>query len=52
MHQLDGNSSALSQMVAEINQHKEAMEALGMNTEQNQMNPAWLVAVKNANAAR
>ncbi len=52
MHQLDGNSSALSQMVAEINQHKEAMEALGMNTEQNQLNPAWLVAVKKANAAR
>ncbi len=52
MHQLDGNSSALSQMVAEINRHKESMEARGMNTELKQMNPAWLATVKKANAAR
>jgi len=52
MHQLDGNTSALSQMMAEINQHKASMAALGMDTEQNQMDPAWLETVKKANAAR
>lgn len=46
MHQLDGNSSALSEAVAEINQHKERMESLGMDTEQNQLDRAWLESVK------
>ena len=52
MHHLDGNSSALSQMIAEINRHKESMAALGMDTEQSQLDPAWLETVKKANAAR
>lgn len=52
MHQLDGNSSALSQMVAEINRHKASMAVLGMDTEQNQLDTAWLETVKKANAAR
>ncbi len=52
MHQLDGNSSALSQMVAEINRHKASMTALGMDTEQNQLDPTWLETVKKASAAR
>ncbi len=52
MHQLDGNTSALSQMMAEINRHKASMAALGMDTEQKQMDPAWLETVKKANAAR
>ena len=52
MHQLDANSSALSQMQAEIDQHLAAMQALGMDTEQHQLNPAWLEAVKQANAAQ
>lgn len=52
MHQLDGNSSALSQMIAEINRHKASMAALGMDTEQNQLDPAWLETVKKASAAR
>lgn len=52
MHQLDGNSSALSQMIAEINRHKASMAALGMDTEQNQLDPAWLDTVKKASAAR
>lgn len=52
MHQLDGNSSALSQMLAEIDRHKQAMAALEMDTEQKQMDPAWLETVKKANAAR
>lgn len=50
MHQLDGNSSALSEAVAEINQHKERMEALGMETDQPRLNPDWLQAVKNFSA--
>ncbi|MDX1299235.1 MAG: DUF3087 domain-containing protein [Pseudomonas sp.] len=46
MHQLDGNTSALSEAVTEINQHKERMQSLGMDTEQTQLNPDWLKAVK------
>lgn len=47
MHQLDGNSSALSEAVAQINQHKERMEELGVATEQPRLYPDWLHAVKN-----
>lgn len=50
MHQLDGNSSALSQMVHEIEQHKTRMEALGMDTDQYRLDPAWLESVKKAGA--
>ena len=46
MHQLDGNTSALSETVAEINQHKERMEELGLDTDQPRLNPNWLEAVK------
>jgi hypothetical protein len=46
MHQLDGNLSDLSQMTREIDQHREAMEALGLDVEQNRLDPAWLEAVK------
>ncbi|EXF96408.1 hypothetical protein HK44_015770 [Pseudomonas fluorescens HK44] len=46
MHQLDGNTSSLSQMTREIDQHKASMEALGIETEQNRLNPEWLAAVK------
>src|SRR5690606_23700338 len=46
MHQLDGNSSELSQMVREIDAHREAMEQRGLDTEQKRLNPAWLEAVK------
>ena len=41
MHQLDGNSSALSEAVAEINQHQERMEELGMDINQLQLNADW-----------
>ncbi|WP_044870691.1 DUF3087 domain-containing protein [Pseudomonas sp. LFM046] len=47
MHQLDGNLSDLSQLMREIDQHREAMEAQGLETEQNRLDPAWLDAVKN-----
>lgn len=46
MHQLDANSSALSQAVREIDQHKAKMQALGIDTEQTRLDPAWLEAVK------
>ncbi|SEN55852.1 Protein of unknown function [Pseudomonas sp. ok272] len=46
MHQLDGNSSSLSQMVHEIDRHKESMQALGLDTEQNRLDPQWLAVLK------
>ena len=46
MHQLDGNSSALSQMVREIDQHKARLEALGLPTEFDTLEPEWLVQVR------
>lgn len=52
MHQLDANSSALSQLVHEIDRHKERMEALGMDTDQPRLNPAWLAAVKKIECAK
>lgn len=48
MHQLDANSSALSQMVHEIDQHKAAMEGLAMDTDQPCLDPKWLEAMKQA----
>lgn len=50
MYQLDGNSSALGQMLAEIDRHKQAMATLGMDTEQHRLNPAWLETIKQAAA--
>ncbi|MNU05658.1 hypothetical protein D3C72_2505400 [compost metagenome] len=50
MHQLDGNSSDHNQLIHEMDQHKARMEALGIDTEQTQFNPAWLQAVKPAAA--
>ncbi|WP_442969179.1 DUF3087 domain-containing protein [Pseudomonas sp. Q1-7] len=46
MHQLDGNLSDLSQMTREIDLHREAMEAQGLDIEQNRLDPAWLAAMK------
>lgn len=46
MYQLDANSSALSQMVREIDLHKARLEALGIETGQARLDPAWLEAVK------
>ena len=42
MHQLDGNSSELSQMVREIDSHCEAMQQRGLDTEQRCFDPRWL----------
>ncbi len=52
MHQLDGDSSSLSQAVPEINQHLEAMQALGLETEVTRFDPAWLAEVKAIPASR
>jgi len=46
MHQLDGNSSDLGQMVWEIDAHREAMAQRGLDIEQKRLDPAWLEAVK------
>jgi hypothetical protein len=46
MHELDGNSSDHSQLIREMDLHKERMEALGLDIEQTRLNPAWLEAVK------
>ncbi|MNP72697.1 hypothetical protein D3C76_1693050 [compost metagenome] len=46
MHQLDGNTSSLSQMVHEMDQHKANMEAQGLETEQTRLNPEWIAVVK------
>ena len=46
MYQLDANSSALSQMVREIDMHKARLEALGIDTEQTRLDPAWIEKVK------
>ena len=46
MHELDGNSSDHSQLTREMDQHKARMEALGIETDQTQLNPAWIEAVK------
>jgi hypothetical protein len=46
MHELDGNSSDHGQLAREMDLHKARMEALGIETEQTQLNPAWLDAVK------
>ena len=46
MYQLDANSSALSQMVREIDLHKARFEALGIDTEQTRLDPTWIEKVK------
>ncbi|MBD9484729.1 DUF3087 domain-containing protein [Pseudomonas sp. PDM14] len=50
MHLLDGNTSELSQMVREIDEHREAMLALGLDPEQNRLEGEWLDAVKQTGA--
>lgn len=46
MYELDANSSALSQMVREIDLHKARLEALGIDTEQTRLDPTWIEKVK------
>ncbi|WP_313515915.1 DUF3087 domain-containing protein [Pseudomonas sp.] len=51
MHQLDGNSSDLSQAQAEIELHRQRMEEVGLDPEQTRLDPAWLDAVRRGFAA-
>ncbi|WP_417777223.1 DUF3087 domain-containing protein [Stutzerimonas xanthomarina] len=46
MHQLDGNSASLSEVTGEINQHRDLMEARGLDIDQNCLDDAWLASVK------
>ncbi|QXI30818.1 DUF3087 domain-containing protein [Pseudomonas vanderleydeniana] len=46
MHQLDGNTSSLDQMAAEVEQHKAAMQALGLDPDCTRLDPQWLEQVK------
>ena len=46
MHQLDANSSALGDMLREVDQHKERMDGMGLNNHQPRLDSAWLDAVK------
>lgn len=48
MHELDANSSAQAQLVGEIEAHKAKMEALGIDTDQTRLDPAWLESLKGA----
>ena len=46
MHQLDGNTSALSSLTREIDQHREQMEAQGLDLDQTRFDSAWLTSLK------
>lgn len=50
MYLLDANTSSLAGMVGEIDQHREAMQAQGLDVEQPRLDPAWLEAVKRRKA--
>lgn len=45
MHTLEGNSTALSDLVSQIDRHSERMQEQGLNLEQNSLDPAWLTAI-------
>ena len=47
MHQLDGNSSAASDLVREMDEHVTAMTALHLGT--NELKPEWLAHIKPSN---
>ncbi|QJP96088.1 MULTISPECIES: DUF3087 domain-containing protein [Pseudomonas] len=46
MHELDGNSSDHAQLNREVEAHKTRMQALGLDTDQTRLDPAWLDALK------
>lgn len=46
MHQLDGNTGEISQMVHEVDAHKQRMQDLGIDCDQDTLDPAWIQAVK------
>ncbi|MGE1154118.1 DUF3087 family protein [Pseudomonas kitaguniensis] len=46
MHDLDANSSAHAQLQAEVEAHAAKMQALGIDTGQTRLDPAWLEGLK------
>jgi Protein of unknown function (DUF3087) len=46
MHELDGNSSDQGQLWREVEEHKQRMQAQGLDTEQTRLDPTWLDALK------
>ena len=46
MHQLDGNTGEASQIVYEAAAHKQCMQALDIDGDQQTLDPAWIQAVK------
>ena len=52
MHQLDGNSHGLSDSVAEIDRHRERMEALNLDIDQPCLQSEWLQRVGQIEAQR
>lgn len=46
MQELDGNSSDHAQLHREVEAHKARMEALGLDTDQTHLDPAWLETLK------
>lgn len=46
MQQLDGNTSEISQIIYEADAHKQSMQALGIDCEQQTFDSAWIKAVK------
>ncbi|AQZ94558.1 DUF3087 family protein [Halopseudomonas phragmitis] len=47
MHRLEGNAEGLSQMVREMDQHRERMEKQGLEVDLCRLDEAWMDAVKN-----
>jgi len=52
MHQLDANSSSLLEVKAEIERHKESMQAQGLELDQPRLETAWIEAVKKIDAVK
>ena len=50
MHQLDGNTSALDDLVAEREQLLTTLQGQGLEPEQYQLHSEWLEAIKAAKA--
>lgn len=45
MHTLEGNTTGISDMARQMDQHSERLQAQGLVLEQNRLDPAWLMAV-------
>ena len=52
MHQLDANSSSLLEVRAEIEGHKERMQAQGLDLDQPRLEAGWIDTVKKIDAAK